>query len=132
MACPAAVTMTSRFRMTEAAHNLFNRVRLVPGSWPAAAQAICEGLAKLLAPLTNRLMGDDNATFSQKQLNIPPADAEHVVQPHSVTDALGGEAVAVVWAGWRLHAASLAGLPCFVMGSVEMRGPFPRATFMGR
>ena len=45
-------------------------VPLVPGSWSAAAKAFCEGLAKLLAPPTNRLIGDDDATFSQKQLNI--------------------------------------------------------------
>ena len=45
-------------------------VPLVPGSWSAAVDAFCEGLAKLLAPPTNRLIGDDDATFSQKQLNI--------------------------------------------------------------
>jgi hypothetical protein len=33
-----------------------------------------------------------------------------VVQPDSVADDLGGEPVAVVGIGWRLHAASLAGL----------------------
>jgi hypothetical protein len=76
----------------------------------AASQASCEGLAKLPAPLTNRLVGDNNATFSEKQLNIPQAEAEHVIQPDCVADDLGGKAMAVVRVGRRLHAASLAGL----------------------
>ncbi len=46
-------------------------VPLVPGSWSAAADAFCEGLAKLRAPPSNRLIGDDNTTLSQKQLDIP-------------------------------------------------------------
>src|SRR5580704_5278130 len=71
-------------------------VPLVARSWPAASQAVCEGLAKLLAPPTNRLIRDDNAAFSQKQLNIPEAEAEHVVQPDRMADDLGGKAVAVV------------------------------------
>src|SRR5580704_4042982 len=85
-------------------------VPLVARSWPAASQAVCEGLAKLLAPPTNRLIRDDNAAFSQKQLNIPEAEAEHVVQPDSVADDLGGKAMAVVRIGRGFHAASLAGL----------------------
>ena len=32
----------------------------------------------------------------QEQLHIPQAEAEHVVQPDSVADDLGGESVAVV------------------------------------
>ena len=86
-------------------------VPLVPWSWSAASQAICEGLAKLLAPPTNGLIRDDNATFSQKQLDIPKADAEHVVQPDSVADDLGGKAVAVVRIGRGFHAASLSWSP---------------------
>src|ERR1019366_7291875 len=85
-------------------------VPLVPRSWSAASQAVCEGLAKLLAPLTNRLIRDDNATFSQKQLNVPQAEAEHVVQPDSGADGLGGEGMGVGRGGRRFHAASLAGL----------------------
>ena len=37
------------------------QVPLVSGSWAAASQKGCEGLAKLLAPPTNCLMRDDNA-----------------------------------------------------------------------
>ena len=85
-------------------------VPLVPGSWSAKPQAVCEGLAKLLAPSTNRLVRDNSATLSQKQLDIPEADAEHMVQPDSMADDLGGKAVAIVRIGRRLHAATLAGL----------------------
>jgi hypothetical protein len=41
-------------------------VPLVAGPRTASAQAVGKGLAELLAPPTYRLMGDDNATFSQK------------------------------------------------------------------
>ena len=83
---------------------------LVSRPWSAASQSARESLAELLAPLTNRLIGDDDATFSQQQLNIPQAEAEHVIQPDCVADDLGRKAVAVVWVGWGLHANSLAGL----------------------
>jgi hypothetical protein len=65
-------------------------VPLVSRPWSAASQAAREGLAKLLAPLTNRLIGDNHVTFSQKQLNIPRAEAEHVTQPDSMADDLIG------------------------------------------
>src|SRR5271154_6673153 len=70
-------------------------VPLVPRSWSAAAQAIRDGLAKLVTPATNRLIRDDNATFNQKQLNIPRAEAEHAVQIDRMADDLGGKALAV-------------------------------------
>ena len=85
-------------------------VPLVAGPWPAVAQAVGKGLAELLAPPTYRLMEDGNATFSQKSLDIPQAEAEHVIQPDRMADDLRGKAMAIVWVGWRLHAASLAGL----------------------
>jgi hypothetical protein len=86
-------------------------VPFVSGAWPSASKVAREGLPKLLAPLTDRLIGDDDATFSHEQLNIPQAEAENVIQPDSMTDDLGGKAMAVVWVGRGLHAASFAGLP---------------------
>ena len=80
-------------------------VPLVPRPWPAAAQAVGKALAEFLAPAPNGLIGDDNATLSQKQLDIPQAEAEHMVQPDSMADDLGGKAMAVVRVGWWLHAA---------------------------
>ena len=88
----------------------FVHVPLIPWPRPAAAQAVGETRTEFLAPASHRLVGDDNASLSQEQLNIPQAEAEHVVQPDSVADDLGGEPMAVVGIGWRLHAASLAGL----------------------
>jgi hypothetical protein len=54
-------------------------VPLVSRARSAASQVAREDLAKLLAPLTNRLIGNNDATFSQEQLNIPRAEAEHVI-----------------------------------------------------
>ena len=88
----------------------FVQVPLVPWPRALAAQAVGETRTEFLAPASHRLVGDDNAALSQEQLNIPQAEAEHVVQPDSVADDLGGEPVAVVGIGWRLHPASLAGL----------------------
>jgi hypothetical protein len=42
-------------------------VPLIPGSWPAAAQAASKALAEFLAPAPNGLVGDDNAPLSQKR-----------------------------------------------------------------
>ena len=83
------------------------KVPLVTGPRTAAAQSAREGLAELLAPTPNRLVGEDHAPFKQKQLNIPQAEAENVIQPNGMADNLGGKAMAVVRVG--LHAASLAG-----------------------
>jgi len=85
-------------------------VPLVSRPWSAASRAACEALAELLGPLTNRLIGDNDAPFSQKQFNIPQAEAEYVIQPDCVVDDLGGKAMAVARIGRELHAANLAGL----------------------
>jgi hypothetical protein len=50
-------------------------------------------------------MGHHNAALGQDQLDVTQAQAEDVIQPHGVADDLGGEPVAVVGIGWRLHAA---------------------------
>ena len=83
---------------------------LVTGPWTTAAQAGGKGLTELLAPAPNCLIGHNNATLGQQKLNISKAEAEHVIQPDSMADDLGGKAMAVVWVGRGLHAASLAGL----------------------
>ena len=48
------------------------------------AQAVGETGGELLAPAAHRLLGDDDTTLSQDQLNIPQAEAEHMVQLDSV------------------------------------------------
>jgi hypothetical protein len=85
-------------------------VPLVSRPWSAASQAARECLAELLAPLTNGLIRDNDATFSEQQLNISQAEAEHVIQPDSLADDLGWKAMAVMRVGRWLHAVSLVGL----------------------
>jgi hypothetical protein len=82
---------------------------LVPRPGPSTSQAIREGLAEFLAPSANGLIRDNNASFSQEQLNVPQAETEDVMQPDRMTDNLGGKAMTVVWIGWRVHATSLVG-----------------------
>ena len=86
------------------------QVPLIAGTRTASAQTVGEGSTEFLAPAPHRLIGDDNATFSEDQLDISQAEAEHVIQPYSVADDLGGKAMAVVRIWWRFHSASLAGL----------------------
>jgi len=54
-------------------------VPLVSRLWPAAAQVVGEAPAEFLAPTSNGLIGDDTTTLSQEQLNIPLAEAEHMI-----------------------------------------------------
>jgi hypothetical protein len=56
------------------------------------------------------VIGTEGTTFREEQLDIPQAQAEHVIQPDSVADDLGGKAITVARVGRRLHTASLAGL----------------------
>jgi hypothetical protein len=81
-------------------------VPLVSWPRPAAPQAIGEIRAEFLAPPSHRLVGDDNASFSQDQFNISQAEAEHMVQPHDMADDLRREPMTIVRVGWWLHAAS--------------------------
>jgi hypothetical protein len=64
----------------------FVHVPLVPWPRPAPTQAGGETCSEFLAPAPHRLIGDDNASLRQEQLNIAQAEAEHMVQPHGVAD----------------------------------------------
>jgi len=46
-------------------------VPLVARPRTTAAQTISKALAEFLAPASHRLVGDDDAALSQKQLNVP-------------------------------------------------------------
>jgi hypothetical protein len=82
-------------------------VPLVARSWPAASKAVGEGSSELLAPAPDRLIGDNDATFSQNQLHIAQTEAEHVIQPDSVADEFSGVAMASIKpvSGGLLHGA---------------------------
>jgi hypothetical protein len=49
----------------------FVEVPFVSWPGPAAAQTAGKGLAELLAPAPDRVIGSDNASFRQEQLDIP-------------------------------------------------------------
>jgi hypothetical protein len=53
----------------------------------------------------------DNTAFCQEQLDIPQAEAEHMVQPDGAADDLGGKPMAVGRVGRRLQALSLVRCP---------------------
>src|SRR5258706_9026008 len=88
----------------------FVQMPLVSGPRTTAAQALGEAIAKFHAPPSNGLIGDDDTTFGQKELNIPQTEAKHVIQPDGMADDLGRKTVSVVRVGRGRHAASLAGL----------------------
>jgi hypothetical protein len=83
---------------------------LVPGPRSAETKAVGKGLAEFPAPTLHRLVGDDNASFGQKQFDITQAQAEYVIQPDGMADDLGWKAMAVMPFGRWLHAVSLLGL----------------------
>ena len=82
-------------------------VPLVSRPRPTASQTMGKALAKFPTPAPHRLIGHNDAPFSQEQFHVAQTEAEHVIQPHSVADDLRGKAVAVMWVRWRLHATSL-------------------------
>ena len=75
-------------------------------SWPAASQAVGEAGRELLTPASHGLVGDDDATLGQDQLDIPQAEAEDMVEPDGVADDLGRKPMTVIRVGW-CHAVSL-------------------------
>ena len=72
---------------------------------PSPRQRLAGGC---VAPASYRLVGDDDPALSQKQLHIPHTEAEHMIQPYGMADDPRGKPMAVIWVGWRFHAASLA------------------------
>ena len=54
-------------------------IPLVPRPRAAAAQAVGKALAEFPAPAPHSLIGDDNASIGQKQLDITQAKAEHMI-----------------------------------------------------
>ena len=61
-----------------------------------------------IAPSPHCLIGDDYAPLSQKQLDVTQAEAEYVIQPHSMANDRGREAMAVVRVGWLFRGSNLA------------------------
>src|SRR6266568_973589 len=69
---------------------------LVTGSHSSSTQPCSESRTELGAPLTDRLMADNDAALGEQILNVAEAEVETKVQPHGVRDDLGRKTVASV------------------------------------
>src|SRR3954447_16588484 len=78
---------------------------------PALTELAGEVGAELEAPLTYALVADGDASLGQEELYLTQAQAEDVIEPYSVADDLGWEAVSGVGGGLGHHLAILA-QPC--------------------
>src|SRR5262245_4895642 len=74
----------------------FVQVPCVPGSGPAAAQAISKGVPKPPAPAADGLVADRDPPLREQFLHVAVAEEEPVVQPHRMADNLAGEVEALV------------------------------------
>ncbi len=83
----------------------------MPGvAWPrpSAPQLGRVARAELQALAPDALVAHHHAPFGQDQLDIPQAQAEHVIEPHGMADELGREAVPGVGGRVWHHLTSLA------------------------
>src|SRR6266850_5036325 len=76
---------------------------LVPRPGTPPAQVIGKGLPKLLAPLPNRFVGDEDPADHHHLFNVAIAETAAKIEPDTVTDDLSGEAIATVQGGRRVH-----------------------------
>jgi len=71
----------------------------LPGT--TAPETIRKALSDFLAPASHRLVGDEDAALSQKQLDVPQAKAEQMIQLYRTADDVRRELMAVVGIRWR-------------------------------
>jgi hypothetical protein len=64
-----------------------------------ATQLVRVGLTKLSTPLANRFIRHEDAAGKQQIFDIPVAEAEPVVQPHTMADDLDRKAIILVAVG---------------------------------
>src|SRR5258708_28273709 len=74
----------------------FVQIPLVAGSCSSSTQPGSKGGAEFGAPLSDRLVADDEAAFGEEILNVTKAEMKAKVQPDGVSDDLGREAVAPI------------------------------------
>jgi len=72
------------------------QVPLIARTRATSAQRVGIRLAEFLAPLPDRLVGDDHAPLSQQFFDVAVAEGEAEVQPDRVADDCGREAMALV------------------------------------
>jgi len=74
----------------------FVQMPLVASSYSSSTQPCGEGGAELRAPLVDGFVADDDTAFGKEVLHVTKAEMEPKVQPHSVSDDFGREAVAPI------------------------------------
>jgi hypothetical protein len=74
----------------------FVQMPLVASLYSSSTQACSEAGSELRAPLADRLVADDDPAFGEEILNVTKAQMEPKVQPYSVSDDLGQEALAPI------------------------------------
>ncbi len=79
------------------------QVRLVTRFGTTATNLVGIGLAKLLAPTPNRLIGNKDVMIEHHLLNVAVAQRKGKIQPNPVLDNLDRETVAMVSAGYHLR-----------------------------
>jgi len=96
-------------RCTIAADEHRIKVPLVAGSGATTPEFIRVALAKLPAPLADRLVGHDDAPLGQQLLHVAVAEREPEIEPDGVADDLRREPMAfVAWGGGVfIHAPSI-------------------------
>jgi hypothetical protein len=84
------------------------QVPLVTRPRAATTELIRIGLPKLATPLADGFVGDQHTTDKEELFDVPIAEAEAVVQPHTMTNDVGGKPMVFVALrdGWRRHAFS--------------------------
>jgi hypothetical protein len=65
---------------------------------------------ELLTPLKDRFIGYDDAALGEKIFDIPETQAEAMISPHRIADALGREPIAGVTRAITLQGTSISGL----------------------
>ena len=59
----------------------------------SAAQVSSKGETESVTPESDHLVGDGDAALGEQVFDIPEAEGESMIEPHSVTDDLGWDAV---------------------------------------
>jgi hypothetical protein len=69
---------------------------LIAWSSTPAAQLVGIGLSELPAPRAHRFIGEDHAALGHELFDVPIAQAEAEIQPHTVADDFGREPMALI------------------------------------
>jgi hypothetical protein len=92
--CPPEIMTLSLDRQKHFVH-----LPLVTRSRAATTKLLGLLVAKLAAPLADRLIGHDDSSFKQELFDLAKTRAEPEVQPYSMADDLCREAVVLIVVG---------------------------------